>query len=135
MLPIWRSCRFSCFGRFFKINFEKAWARKFYNYEFLLFWMKKERFPEGHFMGQGIAIGICIGVAVGAAMGNVALGPAIGVAIGVAIGAGMEEKAKKEGRVRKLTMKEKKRRRIGAIVAFVVGVLVAVGIGVLVFSV
>jgi hypothetical protein len=93
------------------------------------------KYPERHFMGQGIAIGIGIGVAIGVALGNIALGPAIGVAIGVAIGSAMEEKAKKEGKIRPMSPEEKEKQKkriwfglglglmlfiIGAVVFFIV---------------
>jgi len=40
------------------------------------------------------------------------IGPAIGVSIGVAIGSSIEAKHKKEGRIRPLTKREKKNRKV-----------------------
>ena len=54
---------------------------------------------EGYHTGIWMAIGTGIGVAIGAATDNVGIGTPIGVAIGLAIGAGLDAKAKKEGRV------------------------------------
>lgn len=68
--------------------------------------MKQKRYPEGHFMGLGIAIGIPLGIPIGLALGNIALGPAIGAAIGVLIGILMEKK--KNPNPRELTKEEKR---------------------------
>jgi hypothetical protein len=70
--------------------------------------MKKRIYPEGYYVGQGIAIGIVVGVGIGIALGNPAIGVGAGVAIGVGVGAGIEAKAKKEGRVRSLTKEERR---------------------------
>ena len=70
-----------------------------------------KKYPEGHFLGLGIAIGIPLGIPIGLALGNIALGPALGVAIGVSIGVAMEENAKKKRQIRKLTPKEEKARK------------------------
>jgi hypothetical protein len=96
---------------------------------------KQKKYPEGHFMGIGIAIGIAIFSGVGIAISNatdnpglIGLGPALGVAIGVAIGSAMEEKAKKEGKIRPLTKQEKARQRkigfIGLAIAAIALILV-----------
>jgi hypothetical protein len=90
------------------------------------------KYPEGHFMGQGIAIGIGIGVALGLALGNIALGPAIGVAIGVGIGSALEGKAKKEGKIRPMTPEEKKKQKKVLLFALGVGLLLFI-LGVIVF--
>ena len=66
-----------------------------------------KKLSEGHYLSQGIAIGIPLGIPIGLALGNIAIGPAIGVVIGTGLGAVWENKAKKEGRIRKLTQKEK----------------------------
>ena len=94
--------------------------------------MKKKEFEEGHFAGQGLAIGVALGVALGSALGNVGLGIAMGVALGVALGAGMEEDAGKRGKVRRLSEKEKRRRRVLGWWSFVIGLLIVIGAMVLV---
>jgi len=66
------------------------------------------KYPEGHYMGIGIALGIPLGLPIGLAMGNIAFGPAIGVGIGLAIGAALEQKYK--DKIRPLTKKEKEER-------------------------
>lgn len=96
---------------------------------------EQKQYPEGHFLGVGIAIGMLIFSGVGVALstsldnpGLIGIGPAIGVAIGVAIGQAMEDKAKKEGKVRPLTPKEKKRQKllswIGLGIALLAGIAV-----------
>lgn len=84
---------------------------------------KDKKYPEGHFLSQGIAVGLPIGIAIGLAIGNIALGPAIGVSFGVAIGVALENKHKKEGKVRPLTEKEKQNKYRNLIVLSVIGVI------------
>lgn len=92
--------------------------------------MKKEKkkhpdkFPEGHFMGLGIATFMPIGIAIGLALDNIALGIPIGLAIGVAIGSAWENKAKKEGKLRPLTKKEKELKRKSALLGFLIAILI-----------
>lgn len=100
---------------------------------------KKEIYPEGHFMGMGIAIGLVIFSGVGISLstsldnpGLIGIGPAIGVAIGVAIGQAMEDKAKKEGKIRPLTPKEKKRQKVMAWIGLSIGILAAALVAMLV---
>lgn len=69
---------------------------------------KSDKKPEGSFLAFGLAIGIPIGTAIGIALGNIGIGPAFGVTIGMLFGAVWEKKAKSEGRIRKLTAKEKR---------------------------
>ena len=68
--------------------------------------MEKNKYPEGHFIAQGMAIGIAIGtglgIPIGVSVGNPGLfgmGLPIGVAIGYTIGNSWEKKAREEGRV------------------------------------
>ena len=89
----------------------------------------KTKYPEGHFIAIGIAIGIPLGLPLGLAMGNIALGPGLGLPIGVAIGLAMEEKYKREGRIRPLTKEEKKRQKLGAAIGIgLLGILMLIGI-------
>lgn len=88
----------------------------------------KEKYPEGHFVGKGIAIFMAWGVAIGVALNNIGIGIAIGVAIGVSIGSAWEEKAKKEGKIRPLTDKERKRKKKKAIIALILGFIIAITI-------
>jgi hypothetical protein len=79
----------------------------------------EKKYPKGHWMGIGIAIGIPIGTALffiadlltGEFGSMFFLGPGVGVAIGVSIGAALEERYKKRGQIRELTLQEEKRRR------------------------
>ena len=81
-----------------------------------------KKYPEGYFIGIGIALGIPMGLPLAITTGNFGL-MGIGIPIGVAIGVGLEEKYKKEGRIRSLTEKEKKRQRFGVIAGLVTLVL------------
>lgn len=79
---------------------------------------KKEQYPKGHFVGKWIGIGIAmftgLGIPLSIALDNttlIGIGPAIGVAFGAGIGASIEAKKKKEGFIRELTDKEKKRKK------------------------
>ncbi len=95
---------------------------------------ENKQYPEGHFVGMWIGIGIGIftgfGVAISIALnmsGFLGIGTAIGVSVGVAIGSSIEEKHKKEGRIRPLTEEEIKRRNnlvITGISILVLGVAV-----------
>ncbi|MBN2330855.1 MAG: hypothetical protein JXC85_03500 [Candidatus Aenigmarchaeota archaeon] len=78
---------------------------------------KDGKYPEGHFLGMWTAIGIAVfaatGIPLSIATGNpgfIGVGPALGVAIGLSIGQAMEDKHKKEGRIRPITKEEKKRK-------------------------
>jgi len=78
---------------------------------------KDKKYPEGHFLGMWIGIGIAIFAGIGVPLsiitenpGFIGIGPALGVAVGVAIGQSLEEKHKKEGRIRPLTKEEKERK-------------------------
>ena len=96
------------------------------------------KYPEGHFIGKGMAIGIAIGAGIGvplsSAIGNpgmISIGLPIGLVLGLAMGKKWEEKAKKEGKIRPLTKKEKSKKKIGlylGIGALIVGVILALTI-------
>lgn len=93
----------------------------------------QKTYPEGHFVGMWMGIGMAIfsgmGIPISIATGNntfIAIGPAIGVAFGIAVGQSIENTYKKAGRIRPLTVKEKRTRKIlliGGIVALLLGVL------------
>jgi len=99
---------------------------------------KNKKYPEGHFLGVGIAIGIPIFSGVGIALSNstgnpglIGIGPAIGVILGLAIGKSMEDKYRKQGLVRQLTEKEKLMRKRGKLIgaiAVVIGVIALISI-------
>ena len=82
------------------------------------------KYPEGHFMGLGIALGIPMGIPISIALDNFAFMGA-GIAIGVAIGAAMEANARKQGKIRKLNAEEIKQRNL----------LVGVGMGILLLGI
>ena len=90
------------------------------------------KYPEGNFvwmwMGIGIAIFSGIGIPlsiVSENLGFLGIGPAIGVAIGLAVGSSIEAKYKKEGKIRPLSEKEKKRKKIGITAGIVILSLLA----------
>lgn len=53
----------------------------------------------GYYRAVWLALGVAIGMPMGISMKNIAAGLPIGLAIGLAIGTGLENKAKKEGRL------------------------------------
>ena len=69
---------------------------------------KTGKYPEGYWIGIGMAMGLSFGMPLGIATGSIALGPGFGLPIGLAIGASLEQRYKKEGKIRPLTKKEKK---------------------------
>lgn len=95
---------------------------------------KNKKYPEGHFTGMWMVIGIAIFSGIGIPLsivtenpGLIGIGPALGVAFGLSIGAGIESKMKKEGKIRPLTKKEKKKREfavLAGVVALLIGALV-----------
>jgi hypothetical protein len=95
---------------------------------------KVRKYPEGHFLGMWIGIGIAIFSGIGVPLsfvlgspGFIGIGPALGVAFGVAVGQSIEEKHRKEGRIRPLTKEERKIRQnlvIAGIAALLMGVAV-----------
>lgn len=98
---------------------------------------KTKKYPEGHFIGRWMGIFIAIfaglGIPLSSSTGNsglIGIGPAIGVAVGLSVGSAIEEKYKKEGRIRPLNKEEKKKRNLAIIIAmilFLLGVLAFVG--------
>ncbi|MBE9467531.1 MAG: hypothetical protein IMY72_04300 [Bacteroidetes bacterium] len=80
---------------------------------------ENKKFPEGHFVGLWMGIGIAVFTGLGLFIGNafknssfVSMGPIIGVAFGILVGQAVEAKNKREGRIRTLYEKEKKRKKI-----------------------
>ena len=79
---------------------------------------KDKKYPEGHFLGMWMGIGIAIFSGLGIPLsiatenpGFIGIGPALGVGFGLAIGQSIENKYKKEGRIRPLTESEKKKKK------------------------
>ena len=92
------------------------------------------KYPEGHFVGVGMAIGLAVfsGLAIPLALatgnfGLVGIGPALGVAFGLSLGQAIENKYKKEDRIRPLNEVEKKRKKMAVVAGLV---LLALGVGV-----
>ena len=81
------------------------------------------KYPEGYFISIGIALGIPFGIPLAISLGNMGF-IGTGIPIGLAIGIALEEKYKKEGRIRPLDENEKKKRKI----------LLFVGIGTLILG-
>ena len=78
-----------------------------------------KKYPEGHFVGMWMGIGIAIVSGFGVPLsivtknyGLIGIGPAIGVAFGLSIGQAIENKYKREKKIRPLTEEEKKRKKI-----------------------
>ena len=93
------------------------------------------KYPEGHFLGMWMGIGIAIfsglGIPLSIATKNfsfMGIGPALGVAFGLSVGQAVENKYKKENRIRPLTEKEKKRRNMAVMAG-----LAILALGVLLF--
>ena len=91
-----------------------------------------KKYPEGHFlwmwMGIGVAMFSGIGIPISIAsdnLGFIGVGPAIGIAFGLAIGSSIEAKYKKEGKLRPLSEREKRRQRIGITAGLVILSLLA----------
>ena len=96
---------------------------------------KNKTYPEGHFLGMWIGIGIAIFAGLGIPLsivtenpGFIGIGPALGVAVGVAIGQSIENKYKKEGKIRPLSEYERKRKK-NAVTAGII--ILALGIATL----
>jgi hypothetical protein len=77
-----------------------------------------KRYPEGHFTRMWIGLGIAIfsgcGIPLSIATNNygfIGIGPAIGVAVGSGIGQSIENKYKKEGKIRPLSESEIKNKK------------------------
>ena len=87
----------------------------------------EKKYPEGHFLQMWMAIGIAIFSGLGIPLsiitentGFIAIGPAIGVAVGLAIGQSIENKYKKDGRIRPLTESEQKRKKTSVLLGAVI---------------
>ena len=95
---------------------------------------KGKKYPEGHFLGMWMGICIAIFSIFGIPLsivtenpGFIGIGPALGVAVGIAIGQSIENKYKKEGRIRPLTESEQKRKKnavFAGIILLTLGLLV-----------
>ena len=91
-----------------------------------------KKYPEGHFVGMWTGIGIAIFTGVGVPLsiatknpGLIGIGPALGAAFGISVGSGIEAKYKKEGKIRPLTEKEKRLKKIAVtsgIILLILGV-------------
>ncbi len=88
--------------------------------------MEEKKYPQGHFIGMGIAIGVPIGVVFGIILGNMAF-IGIGIPFGLSIGVALEEKYRKVGRLLpkdpKTIAKERKAMKIILIVGLLLLVL------------
>jgi len=99
---------------------------------------ENKKYPEGHFVGLWTGLGIAmfagLGVPLSIALDNFAfigIGPAIGVGVGIAIGQSIEDKKKKEGKIRPLTEDEKKNRKkllFFTIALLVLGIIAFLGV-------
>ena len=94
-----------------------------------------KKYPEDYFLGMWMAIGVAIfsGFVIPLSIATknyafVGMGPALGVAFGLSIGQAIENKYKKENRIRPLTEEEKKRKKLAVIAG-----LALLTLGVLVF--
>jgi len=86
-----------------------------------------KKYPEGHFVWMWMGIGIAIFSGIGIPLsivsenpGLIGIGPAIGVAFGLAVGSSIEARYQKEGKIRPLSEKEKKRKKIGITAGIVI---------------
>lgn len=96
---------------------------------------KDKKYPEGYFVGKwmGIITVIFSGLGIPLSLvtenpGFIGVGPAIGVSLGLAIGQSIEDKHKKEGKIRPLTKEEKKKKKmliLALLAMLVIGVLTA----------
>lgn len=92
------------------------------------------KYPEGHFVSMWMGIGIAILAGIGIPLsivthnyGLIGIGPALGVAFGLSIGQAIENKYKKENKIRPLTEEEKKRKKIAVLAGlalFTLGIMV-----------
>ena len=96
-----------------------------------------KKYPEGHFIGMWMAIGIAIFSGFGVALsiitdnpGLIGIGPAIGIAFGLSIGQSIENRYKKEGRIRPLTETEKKNKKNAVTIG-----IIALFLGIIIFAI
>jgi len=94
---------------------------------------KQEKYPEGHFVGMWMAIGIAIFSGIGIPLtiatenpGLIGIGPALGVLIGLAVGQSIENKYKKQGKIRSLNKEERKNKKIAVFIGIL---LLLLGLG------
>lgn len=94
-----------------------------------------KKYPEGHFVGMWMGIGMAIFTGIGIPLslatknyGLIGIGPALGVAFGLSIGQAIENKYKKENKIRPLTEVEKKRKKMAVMAG-----LAILALGVIVF--
>ena len=87
---------------------------------------KEKKYPEGHFLGMWMGIGIAIFSGFGIPLsiitenpGLIGIGPALGVAFGLAIGQSIENKYKREGKIRTLSESEGKRKTNAVILGII----------------
>lgn len=78
----------------------------------------EKEYPEGQLVAMWIGIGIALFAGVGVVFatatdnpGLIGIGPALGVAVGAGIGTGLQNKARREGRIRELAPTERRRQR------------------------
>jgi len=81
-----------------------------------------KKYPEGYFVGIGAALGIPFGIPLAISTGNPGL-IGTGIPIGLAIGIALEDKNRKEGKIRPLTKDEKRKRRVAVIIGVVLLIL------------
>jgi hypothetical protein len=96
---------------------------------------KNKKYAEGHFLRMWMGIGLAIFSGIGIPLsivtknyGFIGIGPALGVAFGLSIGQAIENKYKKEGKIRPLTEDEKKRKQmavLAGLAVLILGVIVA----------
>ena len=94
----------------------------------------QEQHPEGHYVNMWMCIGIAIFSGLGVLLGIIThdytffgIVPGLGVAFGLAIGQVIENKYKKEGKIRPLTEDEKRLKKMAisaGIVLLILGVIV-----------
>jgi hypothetical protein len=79
---------------------------------------KEKKYPEGHIVGMWMCICIAVFSGFGIPLsiithnhGFIGIGPAMGVAIGTLVGQSIENKYKKEGKIRPLSEYERKRKK------------------------
>ena len=89
-----------------------------------------ECYPEGHFIGLWMVLGIAIFSGIGIPLsiltdnpGFFGIGPSIGVAFGLAIGQAIENKYKKEGKIRPLNKTELKKKSNAILIGIIILVI------------
>ena len=94
-----------------------------------------QKYPEGHFvnkwMGIGIAVFAGVGIPISIISDNTAfigIGPALGIAIGLSTGQSIENRYKKEGRIRPLNAQEKRLKKRSVMAA---SILLGLGVAAL----